>query len=105
MEYLAFTRDWPTFERGRDCWGDFAVRFQGAASDYGVTEKQAKRVLYDAITGSSSRLVITQPEPRAVRRPGDDVWGVPAEDGRKVHAGGREHSDGGGVSGLEAGEA
>ena len=47
-EYLAFTRDRPTFERGRDRWGDFAVRFRGAARDYRVTEEQAKRVLYDA---------------------------------------------------------
>ena len=30
-EYLAFTRDRPTFERGRDRWEDFAVRFRGAA--------------------------------------------------------------------------
>ena len=58
-EYLAFTRDQLTFERGQDRWGDFAVRFRGAARDYGVTEEQAKRVLYDAITGSSSRLLIT----------------------------------------------
>ena len=43
-EYLAFTRDRPTFERGRDRWGDFTVRFRGAARDYGVTEEQAKRV-------------------------------------------------------------
>ena len=58
-EYLAFTRDRPTFERGQDCWEDFAVRFRGAAREYSVMEEQAKRVLYDAITGSSSRLVIT----------------------------------------------
>ena len=66
-EYLAFTRDQLTFERGRDSLGDFAVRFRGAARDYGVTEEQAKRVLYDAITGSSTRLVITSlsPEPPA----------------------------------------
>ena len=25
-EYLAFTRDGPTFERGQGPWGDFAVR-------------------------------------------------------------------------------
>ena len=62
-EYLAFTRDQPTFERGRDHWGDFAVWFRVAARDYGVTEEQAKRVLYDAITGSSSRLVITSLSP------------------------------------------
>ena len=65
-EYLEFTRDQPTFERGRDRWGDFAVRFRGAARDYGVTEEQAKRVLYDTITGSSSRLrrlVITSLSP------------------------------------------
>ena len=63
-EYLAFTRDRPTFERGRDRWGDFAIRFRGAARDYGVTEEQAKRVLYDAITRSSSRLVITNLSPK-----------------------------------------
>ena len=62
-EYLEFTRDRPTFERGRDRWGDFAIRFHGAARDYGVTEEQAKRVLYDAITGSSSQLVITSVSP------------------------------------------
>ena len=26
-EYLEFTRDQPTFERGRDSWGDFTVWF------------------------------------------------------------------------------
>ena len=62
-ENLAFTRDRPTIERGRDRWGDFAVQFRGVARDYGVTEEQAKRVLYDAITGSSSRLVITSLSP------------------------------------------
>ena len=30
-EYLAFTRDRPTCERGRDRWVDFAVQFRGAA--------------------------------------------------------------------------
>ena len=63
QEYLKFTRDRPTFERGRDHWGDFAVRFRGAARDYSVTEEQAKRVLYNAITGSSSQLVITSLNP------------------------------------------
>ena len=37
-EYLAFTRDRPTFERGRGRWGDFAVWLRGAARDYGVME-------------------------------------------------------------------
>ena len=63
MEYLAFTRDRPTFERGCDRRGDFTVWFRGAARDYGVTEEQAKRVLYDAVMGSSSRLVITSLSP------------------------------------------
>ena len=63
QEYLKFTRDRPTFKRGRDRWGDFAVRFRGAAQDYGVTEEQAKRVLYELITGSSSRLVIASLSP------------------------------------------
>ena len=63
QEYLKFTRDQPTFKRGWDRWGDFAVRFRGAAQDYGVTEEQAKRVLYEVITGSSSRLVIASLSP------------------------------------------
>ena len=63
QEYLKFTRDRLTFERGQDRWGDFVVWFRGAARDYGVTEEQAKRVLYKAITGSSSRLVITSLSP------------------------------------------
>ena len=25
-DYLGFTRDRPTFERGRDCWNDFATK-------------------------------------------------------------------------------
>ena len=25
-DYLCFTRDRPTFERGRDCWNDFATK-------------------------------------------------------------------------------
>ena len=63
-EYLRFTRDRPTFEHGVDRWGDFAVRFRGAARDYGVTGNQAKRILYDTITGSSSRLVISSMSPK-----------------------------------------
>ena len=59
-----FTRDRPTFEHGMDRWGDFAVRFRGAARDYGVTGNQAKRILYDTITGSSSRLVISSMSPK-----------------------------------------
>ena len=41
-DYLGFTRDRPTFERGRDRWNDFAIRFQGSMRDHGVTEEQAK---------------------------------------------------------------
>ena len=33
-DYLCFTRDRPTFERGRDRWNDFAIRFQGAMRDH-----------------------------------------------------------------------
>ena len=62
-DYLGFTRDRPTFERGRDCWKDFAIRFQGSMRDHGVTEEQAKWVLYNAIVGQSSRLVISSMNP------------------------------------------
>ena len=34
-DYLGFTRDRPNFERGRDCWNDFAIRFQGSMRDQG----------------------------------------------------------------------
>ena len=62
-DYLGFTRDRPTFERGRDLWNDFAIRFQGSMRDHGVTEEQAKWVLYNAIVGQSSRLVIASMNP------------------------------------------
>ena len=62
-DYLCFTRDRPMFERGRDCWNDFAIGFQGAMRDHGVTEEQAKWVLYNAIVGQSSRLVISSMNP------------------------------------------
>ena len=62
-DYLCFTRDRPTFERGRDHWNDFAIRFQGSMWDHGVTEEQAKWVLYNAIVGQSSRLVISSMNP------------------------------------------
>ena len=62
-DYLGFTRDRPTFERGRDRWNDFAIRFQGSMRDHGVTEEQAKWVLYNAIVGQSSRLVIASMNP------------------------------------------
>ena len=53
-DYLCFTRDRPTFERGRDRWNDFVIRFQGAMRDHGVTEEQAKWVLSNAIVCQSS---------------------------------------------------
>ena len=62
-DYLGFTRDRPTFERGRDRWNDFAIRFQGSMRDHGVTAEQAKWVLYNAIVGQSSRLVIASMNP------------------------------------------
>ena len=63
-DYLCFTRDRPTFERGRDRWNDFAIRFQAAMRDHGITEEQAKWVLYNAIVGQSSRLVISSMNPK-----------------------------------------
>ena len=51
-DYLCFTRDRPTFERGRDCWNDFTIRFQGSMRDHGVTEEQAKWVLYTPLWAS-----------------------------------------------------
>ena len=62
-DYLCFTRDRPTFERGRDRWNDFAIWFQGAMRDHRVTEEQAKWMLYNTIVGQSSRLVISSMNP------------------------------------------
>ena len=64
-DYLCFTSDRLTFERGRDRWNDFAIRFQGAMRDHGVTEEKAKWVLYNAIVGQSSRLVISSMNPES----------------------------------------
>jgi len=62
-DYLAFRKNKPTFEGGRDRWGDFALRFEGARREHGVTDDQAKRVLFDAIRGPSSRLSIASMAP------------------------------------------
>ena len=42
-DYLCFTRDRPTFERGRDRWNDFSIRFQGAMRDHGQTNRQDRQ--------------------------------------------------------------
>ena len=60
---LAFSKNRPTFERGRDRWSDFALRFEGARRDYGVDGDHAKWALYNAIVGQSSRLVIASMAP------------------------------------------
>ena len=60
---LAFSKNRPTFERGRDRWSDFALRFEGARLDYGVEGDHAKWALYNAIVGQSSRLVIASMAP------------------------------------------
>ena len=65
VEYLAFTRD----QRPADLpkrlgpLGRLRCLVPRGGRDYGVKEEQAKRVLYDSITGSLSRLVITSPSP------------------------------------------
>ncbi|MBM3938855.1 MAG: hypothetical protein FJ333_09430 [Sphingomonadales bacterium] len=64
-DYLEFAKNKPTFERGKNRWVDFASQFDRARVDYGVTEIQAKWVLYNAIVGQSSRLVITSMAPDA----------------------------------------
>jgi len=62
-DYREFSKVKPTFERGRDRWVDFARRFNGTKLEYGVTDQQAKWVLFNAITGSSSRLVVSSMDP------------------------------------------
>jgi hypothetical protein len=62
-EYLEFSRNRPTFERGKDRWVDFALRFRRAKDDHGVTDEQGKWVLFNAVVGQSSRLVIASMAP------------------------------------------
>ena len=62
-DYREFSKIKPTFERGRDRWVDFARRFNGTRLEYMVTDQQAKWVLFTAIVGSSSRLVISSMDP------------------------------------------
>ena len=62
-DYREFSKLKPTFERGRDRWVDFARRFNGTRLEYMVTDQQAKWVLFTAIVGSSSRLVISSMDP------------------------------------------
>ena len=65
QDYLDFAKNRPTFERGKSRWNDFAALFRAAKDDYGVNDAQAKRVLYGAIVGQSSRLVIASMQPNA----------------------------------------
>ena len=64
-DYREFSKVKPTFERGRDRWVDFARRFNGTRIEYGVNDQQAKWVLFNAIVGASSRLVISSMDPTA----------------------------------------
>ena len=62
-DYLDFAKSRPTFERGKNRWNDFAALFTAAKDDYAVTDAQAKRVLFGAVVGQSSRLVIASMAP------------------------------------------
>ena len=57
-DYLEFLTKRPTFERGKTRWNDFAHLFTTARNGYAVTDAQAREVLYGAIIGQSSQLVI-----------------------------------------------
>jgi len=57
-DYLEFARRHPTLGRGKSRWADFARRFCRAMMQHRVTQMQAKEILYDAIVGTSSRLVV-----------------------------------------------
>ena len=103
-DYLGFTRDRPTFERGRDRWNDFAIRFQGSMRDHGVTEEQAKWVLYNAIVGQSSRLVISSMNPELMAIQHMEFREYLRRMGEKFTPCRREHPDGGGVPQQEAGQ-
>ena len=103
-DYLGFTRDRPTFERGRDRWNDFAIRFQGSMRDHGVTEEQVKWVLYNAIVGQSSRLVISSMSPELMAIQHMEFREYLRRMGEKFTPRRREHPDGGGIPQQEAGQ-
>jgi len=63
QDYLEFARRHPTFERGKSRWADFAGQFGRAVIQHAVTQAQAKEILYDAIVGTSSRLVVASMQP------------------------------------------
>ncbi len=62
-DYLDFSLKRPTFERGKTRWNDFAHLFRTASAGFAVTDAQAREVLYGAIIGQSSRLVIASMNP------------------------------------------
>lgn len=55
----------PKYERGKDRWSDFAARFRMQKESRGVTNRRAKEALWNAITGKSSRIVVTSMLPGA----------------------------------------
>ena len=64
-EYLEFKKMCPRFNRSCMQWEDFAQRFVGAQQDHGVTDQQAKWILYTAIEGQDSRLVLSGMNPNS----------------------------------------
>jgi hypothetical protein len=61
---MDFMNKCPKFERGKDRWVDFSMRFQMYRDMSDVSDEQAKIALWNAIVGRSSRLVIASMDPR-----------------------------------------
>ena len=58
-----FMKQSPTFERGKDRWQDFSRRFIISKNRFHVSDEIAKEVLWNAIRGRSSRIVISSMAP------------------------------------------
>jgi hypothetical protein len=61
--YMDLRKEVGTFERGKERWVDFAKLFRKAIQRFGAPDDMAKELLYKAIVGKSSRLVIAGMDP------------------------------------------
>jgi hypothetical protein len=60
---LDLNKQCPTFERGRDRWVDFEQRIRMIFRRQGVPEDIAKEVVWNAIVGKSSKIVVASMNP------------------------------------------
>jgi len=61
--YSELSRQMPTYERGKDRWIDFAERVVNLFEVYEVRPAQAKMLLWNAVIGRSSKIVVASMNP------------------------------------------